>query len=55
MITYRGYRIVPTTGGYGVQTEHHNINGSVEFRHVSGPYRTIEQAKAACRAHFGRL
>ena len=58
MATYKGYRIVPSSiwyeHGYEVQTEHHD-NGRVTWRRTAGGYRTINEAKAAINARFGRL
>ena len=60
MITYMGYRIVPkksNTGRryYDVYAENHWQDGRITWEKTAGGYGTIETAKAACRAHFGRL
>ena len=59
MTTYRGYKIVAyknLTGQrrYRVYSEYHDY-GRVTPHLEAEDYGTIETAKAAIRAHFGRL
>ena len=60
MTTYMGYQIRSKKNCFGrtvydIYTENHYQNEEVRWVRTSGNYNSLQAAKAACRAHFGRL
>lgn len=60
MTTYMGYQIRLRKDYFGrtvydIYTENHYQGGQTRWVRTSGNYQSLQAAKAACRAHFGRL
>lgn len=60
MTNFMGYQIRSKKDCFGrtvydIYTENHNQGGEVRWIRTSGNYNSLQAAKAACRAHFGRL
>ena len=60
MTTYMGYQIRSKKDCFGrtvydIYAENHYQGGEVRWVKTSENYNSLQAAKAACRAHFGRF